>query len=155
MQTITTGAAKVYDSSVHDFIDQKHQQLAEILHDYDPTLSLEFVPSLDRDEGDTKPFRIKQTPLDGRAPYIVRYLTPREMDDPAQVLEWIWEGDFKKHAPDAVFNRLEVRRLAQELLKKKDEEAERAEQVDLLTNLASGGRDHLHYFKHNGKTFRR
>jgi len=155
MQTIATGSARIYDSTVHDFIDAKHQRLAQILHDYDDTLSLEYVPELQRDETDTKPFRIKQTPRDGREPYIVRYLTPREMDDPAQVLEWIWEGDFKKNNPDAVFNRLEVRRLAQELLKKKQEEDERAERVDLLTNLAAGGRDHKHFYRHNGKTFRR
>jgi len=155
MQTISTGAARTYDSSVRDFISAKHQHLAEILHDYDDTLTLEFIPSMARDETDSKPFRVVQTPRDGREKYVVRYLNEREMDDPRQVLEWIWEGDFRKHNPDAIFNRLEARRIAEELLKEKNEADERAAQVDLMTNLASGGRDHKHYFHHAGKTFRR
>ena len=148
---MTTG--QIYDSSVRDFLDSKHQRLAEILHDYDDTLSLEFIPSMDRDETDTKPFRIRQTPRDGRASYIVKYLSAREMDDPAQILEWIWEGDFKKHNPNDIFNRLEARRIAQDLVKTKDELAEREAQIDLMTNLARGGIHGKHYYRHNGKTF--
>src|SRR5690606_19247099 len=155
MQTISTGEARIYDSTVRDFIDAKHRRLAEILHDYDDTLSLEFIPSMDRSEDDTKPFLIRQTPRDGLAPYIVKYLSAREMDDPAAVLEWIWEGDFKKHRPDEVFNRLEVRRIAQELLKEKQEADDREARVDLMANLAAGGRDGRHWYRHAGKTFRR
>lgn len=155
MTSFTTGSAKTYDSTVRDFISSKHQHLAEILHDYDDTLSVEFIPSLERTDDDAKPFRVVQTPRDGRDKYVVRYLNEREMDDPQQVLLWIWEGDFKKHNPDAIFNRLEARRIASELLKEKDEADERAERIDLMANLASGGRDRKHYFRHNGETFRR
>lgn len=155
MTQFDIGAAKVYDSTVKDFISSKHQQLAEILHDYNHTLSLQFVPSMARDENDTKPFRIVETPVDGREPYVVRYLSEREMDDPQQVLLWIWEGDFRKHSPDAVFNRLEARRLADEMLKKKNEMDEREERQDMIASLASGGRDGLHWYRHNGQTFRR
>lgn len=155
MSTFETGAARTYDSTVRDFISAKHQHLAEILHDYDDTLSVEFIPSLARDETDDKPFRVVQTPRDGRDKYVVRYLNEREMNDPQQVLLWIWEGDFKKHNPDAIFNRLEARRIAEELLKEKNEADERAERVDLMANLAAGGRDHKHFYRHNGTTFRR
>ena len=155
MTAFETGAAKVYDSTVKDFISRKHQHLAEILHDYDDTLSVEFIPSLERTDDDAKPFRVVQTPRDGRNKYVVRYLNEREMDDPQQVLLWIWEGDFKKHSPDAVFNRLEAKRLADELLKEKNEADERAERVDLMANLAAGGRDKKHFYRHGGQTFRR
>lgn len=155
MQSFQTGDAKVYDSRVRDFISDRHRRMAEILYDYNPTLSLEFVPSMDRDETDTKPFRIKETPTDGRPPYVVRYLTEREMDDPVQVLEWVWEGDFRKHSPDAVFDRLEARRIARELMEEKKQEDEREQRVDLLANLTSGGKDGLHYYRHGGTTFRR
>lgn len=155
MQSISTGDARTYDSTVRDFISSKHQHLAEILHDYDDTLSLEFIPSMARDENDSKPFRVVQTPRDGREKYVVRYLNERELNDPQQVLLWIWEGDFNKHHPDDIFNRLEAGRIAQELLKEKNEADERAAQVDLMMNLASGGRDHKHFFRHNGETFRR
>lgn len=155
MQSFSTGDARLYDSSVHDFISSTHQRLAEILADYDDTLSLEFIPAMARDETDTKPFRVVQTPRDGRAPYVVRYLNEREMADPQQVLLWIWEGDFKKHSPNAIFDRIEAQRIVKELLEKKQEMDEREEQVDLIANLASGGRDKKHWFKHNGQTFRR
>ena len=155
MTSFETGSAKAYDSNVRDFISSKHQHLAEILHDYDDTLSVEFIPSLERTDDDAKPFRVVQTPRDGREKYVVRYLNEREMDDPKQVLLWVWEGDFKKHSPDAIFNRIEARRIAEELLKEKNDADEKAERIDLMTNLASGGKDHRHYFKHNGQTFRR
>jgi len=150
-----TGEAKVYDSTVRDFISSKHQQFAEILADYDPTLSLEFVPTLAREEGDTKPFRIKQTPSDGKAPYIVKYLTEYEMNNPAEILLWIWEGDFKKHNPDGIFKRMEARRIADDLLKQKKEDDEKEERVDTLANIVSGGRDHKFFYRHNGRIYRR
>lgn len=34
MTQFDVGDARVYDSTVRDFISSKHQQLAEILHDY-------------------------------------------------------------------------------------------------------------------------
>lgn len=154
MTTFETGAARVYDSNVRDFISRKHQHFAEILHDYSPTLSLEFVPSMARDENDTKPFRIVEDSGE-RGRQVVKYLSERELDDPQAILLWIWEGDFRKHSPDSIFNRLEARRIADELLKEKNEADERAERVDLMANLAAGGRDHKHYFRHNGQTFRR
>ena len=155
MQSISTGDARLYDSTVHDFISSKHQHLAEILADYDDTLSLEFIPAMARDDTDSKPFRVVQTPRDGREKYVVRYLNEREMSDPQQVLLWIWEGDFRKHNPNAIFDRIEARRIAEELLKEKNEADERAAQVDLMANLAMGGRDRKHFFRHNGQTFRR
>src|SRR5690606_41763566 len=124
--------------------------LAEILHDYDDTLSVEFIPSLERADDDAKPFRIVQTPRDGRDKYVVRYLSAHEMDDPQQVLLWIWEGDFRKHNPDAIFNRLEAKRIAAELLKEKGEADERDERVDLIANLAACGRNHENCCRHYG-----
>ena len=155
MTSFETGAARVYDSATRDFISRKHQHFAEILHDYNHTLSLEFIPALARDDTDTRPFRIVETPTDGRERVIIKYLSERELDDPESVLLWIWEGDFRKHSPDAVFNRLEAKRIAADLLKEKNEADERAERVDLMANLAAGGRDHKHFYRHNGQTFRR
>lgn len=154
MNTFSAGEAKIYDSTVSDFISRKHQRFAEVLADYNESLSLEFVPSMARDEDDTKPFRIvENTPERGRQ--VVKYLTERELDDPEAILLWIWEGDFRKHSPDAIFNRLEAKRLASEILKQKQEDDEREERVDLLANLVSGGRDRKHFFRHGGQTFRR
>lgn len=154
MTSFETGAARVYDSNVRDFISRKHQHFAEILADYNPSLSLEFIPSLDREDGDNKPFRIVEN-TQQRGRQVVKYLSERELDDPEALLLWVWEGDFRKHSPDAIFNRLEARRIAADLLKEKNEEDERAERVDLMANLAAGGRDGKNYYRHGGKTFRR
>lgn len=154
MTPFETGAARVYDSNVRDFISRKHQHFAEILADYNHSLSLEFIPSLARDENDNKPFRIVET-TEQRGRQVVKYLSERELDDPQAILLWIFEGDFRKHSPDAIFNRLEARRLTEELLKEKDEADERAERIDLMANLAAGGRDGKNFYRHGGKTFRR
>ena len=44
MTSFETGAARVYDSTTRDFISRKHQHFAEILHDYNHTLSLDGDP---------------------------------------------------------------------------------------------------------------
>jgi hypothetical protein len=145
---------RIYSSETHDFVSQKHMQFAQILSEYDDTLSLEYVPSMDRDETDTKPFRIRQTPRGNQAPYIVRYLTEAEMNNPAEILAWIWEGDLKKHRPVSVLERMEARENFERVLQMKAEDDEREAALDLMTNLVSGGKDHKHYYRHNGKTFR-
>lgn len=150
-----TTEARVYSSETRDFISQKHQQFAQILNEYDDTLTLEYVPTLDRTEDDTKPFRIRQTPRDGRKPYIVRYLTAAEMDRPAEILAWIWEGDLKKQRPVSVLERMEAQTKFEQVLKMKQEDEIREEQKDLLLNLVTGGRNRLHTYRHNGKKFER
>ena len=154
--TSFANSAKVYNSAHGDFIDARHQRLAEIISDYSPNLSIVYIPEHDRDETDTKPFAILDTPSDTKqAPYIVRYLTPREMDDPEHILLWIWEGDFKKHSPNAIFNRIEARETAKQLLDYQEKMDEAAERQDLIAAIATGGRDGRSFFRHNGTTYHR
>jgi hypothetical protein len=146
---------RIYSSETHDFVSQKHMQFAQILSEYDDTLSLEYVPSMDRDETDTKPFRIRQTPRGDQPPYIVRYLTEAEMDNPAEVLAWIWEGDLKKHRPVSILERMEAKEMFDRVLQMKAQDDEREQAIDEMMFLATGGRDKKHTVKHNGKKFER
>lgn len=147
--------ARIYSSETNDFVSQSHMQFAQILNEYDDTLTLEYVPSMERDETDVKPFRIRQTPRNGQPPYIVRYLTEAEMQNPAEILAWIWEGDLKKHRPVSILERMEAREKFEQVLQMKAAEDEKEAAIDLMYNLARGGRDRKHYYRHNGKKFER
>ena len=144
--------AAVWDSESGAFINQKHQTLAQVLHDYNPYFSLVWIPPKDRDETDTKPFAIlDRSP--NQHPYIIRYLSALEMENPADVLAWVFEGDLTKNRPSDVFSRMEARRVADELLvlKKREDELE-----DILEfgEYVFGGRS-PNFMKHNGQTYRK
>ena len=75
------------------------------------------------------------------------------MDNPLSILEWIFEGDVRKHRPDAVFERMEAKRIAQEVWTQKQEDDEEEDRRDLLTQIVKGGRDRKNYFRHDGVTY--
>jgi hypothetical protein len=159
METSFASSAKVWDSSVGEFVSARHQEFAEAIHDYNPYFSLVFVPEHARDESDTKPFALLDSSPDtlqkSGSPQIIRYISEREMADPAAILAWLFEGDLSKHRPVDVFERLEMKRVAQELLDKKHEMEEAEDRQDVLANVISGGRDKKFWYKHDGHTFRR
>lgn len=140
----------VWNSDLGEFINSKHAHLAEVLNDYKPTLSLVYIPKQDRDATDTKPWAILDAPAN-MAPHIIRYLSDAEMEDPAAVLSWIFEGDLTKHRPDDVFARIEAKRLAEELLNHKKQEEELGEALELIEFAAATNKN---YWKHDGRTYR-
>jgi len=148
-----TGNAQVYSSEVGEFISSKHQRLAEIINDYNPSFFLEFVPKNQRDATDSKPFRIVSR-AENRPPHVIRYLSAPEMDNPQAILEWMFEGDVTKHRPDDIFNRMETKRIAAEVWAQKQEDDEHEARRDLLEQVIQGGRDHKNYFRHNGVTYK-
>ena len=99
METTLNRSSQVYNSDLGEFISEAHAHLAQVLHDYKPTLSLIYIPKKDRDETDTKPWAILDSPAN-LAPHIIRYMSDAEMQKPAEILAWIFEGDLDKHRPD-------------------------------------------------------
>jgi hypothetical protein len=140
----------VWNSDLNEFVDSKHEHLAEVLRDYKPSLSLVYIPKQERDETDTKPWAILDSP-DNMPAHIIRYLSDSEMENPAAILAWIFEGDLTKHRPDDVFARMEAKRVAEELLNYKKQEEELAETMDLIEFAA---RTNKNTWKHNGRTYR-
>lgn len=115
------------------------RRFAEIVHAYDPRIELQYIPELDQ-TGLEKPFRlVKHTEQFGVE--ILRYLTHAEMEQPQEILVWLWEGDFAKHRPGEVFDRIEKREQAQRMLKLKAEEEAAQERQDKLAWAFRGGRD--------------
>lgn len=155
MQTHLGENAAVWSSGHQCFISSNHEKLAEILHEYNPHFSLVFIPPKDRDATDTKPFAILDS-SPARPPYIMRYLSEREMENPSEILAWIFNGDMSKHRPIDVFQRLQNEENAKELLKLKDRQAAQEEAEDFGEYIFGEGLGHAGFFaKHNGQTYRR
>ena len=148
-----TGNSHVWSSEVGEFISTKHQRFAEILNDYDPDFFLVYVPKRDRDQGDTKPFRIVSK-APGRPSHVIRDISEAELENPQAILEWLFEGDVRKHRPDDIFAQMEAKRIAAEVWTQKQEDDEREDRRELLQQIVRGGRDRKNYFRHDGVTYR-
>jgi hypothetical protein len=143
----------VWNSELGEFIDDRHAHLAQIIRDYKPTYELVYIPKKERDATDTKPWAIlERHPKTGNN--IVRYLSEIEMNDPAGVLEWLFNADLDRNRPQDVFQRIQNREAAEQLMKLKAEEEEMHDRLEKVATIASGGRDKKHWFRHNGITYR-
>jgi hypothetical protein len=147
-----TGNSHVWSSEVNEFISSKHQRFAEILNDYDPNFHLEYVPKRERSATDLKPFRIVSRDP-GKPAHIIRDISDAEMENPQAILEWLFEGDVRKHRPEDVFARMEAKRLAAEVWNQKQEDDDEEDRRDLLAAVIRGGRDRKNWFRHDGVTY--
>lgn len=143
----------VWNADLGEFIDDRHAHLAQVLRDYKSTYELVYIPKKDRDATDTKPWAIlEHHPKTGD--HIVRYLSEAEMNDPAGVLEWIFNADLDRNRPQDVFQRIQNREAAEQLMKLKAEEEALEDRLEMVATIASGGRDKKSWFRHNGITYR-
>lgn len=72
----------VYDPKSGEFINSKFQRVAEIIHDFDPTLSLVWIPQANRktEEEKKKPYALTHCPLGGE-PYIIFFLDEEDLNE--------------------------------------------------------------------------
>jgi hypothetical protein len=147
-----TGNSHVWSSDVNEFISSKHQRFAEILNDYDPNFHLEYIPKRDRAHDDMKPFRIVSVEPN-RPRHIVRDISEAEMENPQKILEWLFEGDVRRHRPDDIFARMEAKRIAAEVWNQKQEDDDEEDRQEFLAAVLRGGRDRKNWFRHNGVTY--
>lgn len=146
--------APFYSSEFGEFLSSKASRLQEVLHDYNPYLELVFIPSSRRDATDTHPFAIRDNSPWKRGD-IIRHISERELDDPGAILAWLFEGDLSKHSLSTIIDKQELKRKADELLRVKRDIEISEERQELAAALLSGGKDHKHFYRHNGQTFRR
>jgi hypothetical protein len=156
MSTSLTNDPKVWNSEHGEFINENHRRFAEILSDFKPTYSLVYIPEADRVSADdhAKPFAILDSP-DGVPSYIVRYLTPQEMDTPEKIIAWLFMGDTVRHGAENVFKRIQAEEDAKKLMEMKNREDELEDMAEFAEFLLEGGNNHLHTFKHDGKVYNR
>lgn len=149
--------APVYSKELGEFLPSKASRLAEILHDYNPYLELRFIPSSQRNDTDTHPFAIWDNSPWRRGPvgdgYPVKHISEREMEDPKEILAWLFEGDLSKHGFSAIMARQKAKEAAEQLLKHKREAEIAEERQELAAELIRGGRYGLSSYRHNGKIF--
>ena len=149
-------SAQVYNSDLGEFVRDDHVRFAQILQDLKPTYSLVYVPQKDRStpEEQQKPWAIIDKP-DNMREYVVRFLSEEEMKEPHKILAWLFEGDITRHGANNVLKRIEAEENAKQLMELKRQEDELEDRLELGAFFATGGRDKLHTFTHNGKKFER
>ena len=124
-------------------LSAEHTRIAEIIHDYDPTLELAWVPPENRELNESHPFAVIHRPL-GSEPYIVMRLTESEVNH--KVLARLWAADSKNGNILDTIEAEEAARRAVEL-KKQMEEAEQRKEFAAWAIKAPVGA------KHNGLRF--
>lgn len=147
MSSMMLGGAGVYSTEHGQVLDGNAMRFAQIIADYNPNFSLEFIP--ERDSSGEKPYRIvDSTP--GFKQNVVRYITHEEMRQPQKVLAAIFKGDQRHHSAESILNDIELEERAAKLLDLKRREDEAAEHEDLVAFHLSGGIERKHYLRHNG-----
>lgn len=131
-----------YDADLGEFVSDSHVHLAAVIHDYKPTLSLMYIPKKDQ-TGFEKPWVIvERDPRFGE--HIIRYLSNEEMQNPASVLAWLFDGDQDKQDAKSILQRIENEATAQKLLDLKRQEEEIADMADHMQFYLTGGREKRH-----------
>ncbi len=123
------------------FVSQNHLHIAEIINDYDPTLSLAWIPSDKRAPGEP-PFAVVHRPLGGPE-YVVFYAD--QCDE--RILERIWKNDSAK---TNVLTDLEAHNSAIEALKLKKELEAAEERKELVESIVKSP---LNTYRHNGVVY--
>jgi len=139
-----------YDPELGEFISDTHVHLAAIIHDYKPTLHLVYIPKKDQ-SGFEKPWAIVER--DERfGEHIIRYLSTEEMQNPAAILAWLFEGDQDKQGTANVLQRIENQARAQQLLELKRQEETLEDMAEHMGFYITGGREKKHTSKFDKHT---
>lgn len=136
----------LYDVESGHYLSQDHQRIAEIIHDYDPDMSLVWIPPADRAFSDTHPYAIIHRQPDGRDIMVMK-LTEIEMGNGREVLVRLWNGDTRKHD---VFSDIMAHEAAAEVIAAKKRADELEERQDMAKTILKSP---LHTYKHNGRRF--
>src|SRR5690242_16684622 len=105
----------VYSEEAKCFVSSKMQRLGEILLDYDPYLTLRWIPPNARTSEDSLPYCIVHE-IPGNKPYVVKYFG--ELDDPQDILAQVFAGDNKNHD---VMRELDAKNAAAEAFRLKEQ----------------------------------
>ncbi len=136
-----------YEITPAGIISKDHQRIAEIISDYNPELSLAWIPTADRSEGE-KPYCVVHTMVDGSR-YPVMFLDEAQLDH--RVIAELYMRDMS-HAVNAdPISWAEAQELAYKTMLAKKEEDEAAERADLAKSIL---KSKLNTYKHNGKKYR-
>jgi hypothetical protein len=125
------------------FISERHARIAEILHDYDPTMELTWIPRDKREPGDM-PFAVVKTEDTGLR-YVICYADESNCDE--RLLARVWSMDATK---TDVFGNLEAHNAALEALKLKKQMEEMEEAHEISSSIL---RSRKNVYRHNGVVY--
>lgn len=116
----------IYSEEAQCFVSSKLQRLGEILQDYDPYLTLRWIPVNARSSEDSLPYCVvHESP--GAKSYVVKYFG--ELDEPEDILAQIFSGDNNK---GNVLNKLEAKNAAAEAFRLKEQMDAELEAADMF-----------------------
>jgi hypothetical protein len=89
----------IFDQESGYMLSQEHMRVAEVIHQWDPTVELAWVPPDNRltAEDFNKPFALIHKPGD-KPDYIIRKLREDEVDH--RLIGWLWMSDTARTGED-------------------------------------------------------
>lgn len=139
----------VFDTENGVILSEKHRRIAEIVNDYNPELSLMWIPPSQRDETDGDPYLIVHTMSNG-SQYPVMWIPAEQMDNPQVVLGRLFAGDMAKGGKDRVEKAIEAAEQADKIYRAKEAQDRWDEKMEFLDFAL---KTPLHTFKHDGKKY--
>lgn len=132
----------VWDPNAGTFLSREHQRIAEIIADYDPYLSLAWIPPRARGPEDKEPYAVVHS-LPGQEPYVICHLREDQINE--GLLAWLWSNDNARDGHDPL-QMQENKEIAERALAMKKEMERREELMDVGKHIIGG----KNYYKHNG-----
>lgn len=128
------------------WVNENYARLSEIITDYDPSISLAWIPPENRTVFDAKPYAvIHLNPTTGQR-YPLFLLSEEEIEKTETVLARIFNGDLKNNNDPLA--RLEAEERAKKLMDYKTKMEEAEERQDFIKSVVGSNK---HSFKHNGR----
>lgn len=141
----TRGAYLLSSQSGH-FVSAEHQRIAQIINDYDPDMTLVWIPPEERNLNEEFPFAVMHTMPNGHT-YIVRKVREHEVN--AELISWLWTNDLAKQGVTNIAAYVESLENAQKAVELKRREEEMADKADFFKTVLEGP----NYFRHNGRVW--
>jgi hypothetical protein len=142
----TFSTTDVWDPSRGEFINSKHERIAEVIADYDDTLRLVYVPRAERSADEVYPYAVMCFPTDNaNQPYIIMRLAEEEVNE--TVLARLWAGDLTKHNANEYLAKLDA---ANEALKMREELDIQEQRAEMHERARSIFRTPLHKYRLGG-----
>lgn len=138
--------------SESNYVGEKLDTLRRILQMYSPTFDVLYNPEGRRVGDRICNFAILESPP-GVEPYIIRYLTEQDIDDPVSIRDWVAGGDLRRHRPQDVLARIEMEEQIKIQEKRRIAAERQQEQADFAATVVRGGSNKLHTFKHGGRRY--
>ena len=128
------------------WVSQSHMRIAKIIHDYEPTLSLVWIPVDQRSEVDRgREFAVIHSPVGGPT-YTVLHCSSDEVDH--RLLARLFNGDMAKNN---VLNWLDSIEDAKAIIKAKQEAELAEERQEVVRSIIKSPKS---VYKHNGVSYR-